>query len=1093
MSDPFEDEARAGQLNSVRSRLEHAMRTGDPTWIAGPEAAAEGGRLAAVLAEDPGNHQVRHALGWLHYMRYLAIPERDEEELAAAVDAFVSLLLVGCDVEVLPEPIRTDLVDLASLQSRNLAHQALSSADPALLEVAVLAARSVIQATPANDPQRADRLITLANALHMRYSRFGESADLDAAVKFAHAAVADPGQADPLDRAISLNGLGVLLCARSADTGGNDLDEAIASFRAAANGVPHSQPFRARFLFNLGGALRTRYEEAGNIDDLHQAIDVLQTAVDAAATDDPDRAIGLNNLGNALRSRFDRLGDRQDIDLAVVASRVAVSETPTDHPQRAARLATLAVSLETRYKRAGNSEDLDEAVTVGREAVDLTSPGHVDRGRRLNNMAGALHVRYLSTGSNSDLDEAISAYETAVAVTPAEAGGRRAYLGNLGAALRLRYRRENASADLDEAITALEAALLATPAEHAERVNGLLNLGNALLDRHKATSADGDLSAAAAALAEASQLAAAPPSRRIRAAASAARLLVTSAPARAADLLETAVRLLPEVAPRRLTRGDQQYALAEFTGLASEAAVCALRAPGGTPQDRAARSLRLLEAGRAVLISQALEVRSDLTQLRQQHPELAATFVKLRGQLDQQTDTSLPGGSEEGSRIPEAWREAGTRDRDRLARAFADTVRDIRAIEGFASFGLPPTTAELLAEAGEGSLAAFAVSDQGSTALLLTNDGITAVDLPLLGAQALQEKVVAFHRALRSAMRDEDRTRRRQAQAVLIATLEWLWDAAAGPVLDRLGHHRTVSDDAVWPRVWWVPSGPLTLLPLHAAGYHTDPPEARRRTVIDRVISSYTPTIRALRHARWQTAQRPAEARALIVAMPTTPGLPRAGRLGFVEAEVAAVRHHLPDNVLLSEPHILADNNPASTGAAPADGTMAEQADNCSTPPLPTKGRVLQELARCSIAHFSCHGAADVTDPSHSLLLLHDHADDPLTVASLAPVNLNHARLAYLSACRTATVDTVELLDEAIHLTTAFQLAGFPAVIGTLWEIDDQASVFVAKDFYSRLRVSPGTLDTRRAAHALHAATRAMRDALPLTPSLWAAYIHAGA
>jgi CHAT domain-containing protein len=40
------------------------------------------------------------------------------------------------------------------------------------------------------------------------------------------------------------------------------------------------------------------------------------------------------------------------------------------------------------------------------------------------------------------------------------------------------------------------------------------------------------------------------------------------------------------------------------------------------------------------------------------------------------------------------------------------------------------------------------------------------------------------------------------------------------------------------------------------------------------------------------------------------------------------------------------------------------------------------------------------------------------------------------------------LLDESIHLASAFQLAGFPHVIATLWQTGDSAAVQVAEDFY---------------------------------------------
>ena len=79
------------------------------------------------------------------------------------------------------------------------------------------------------------------------------------------------------------------------------------------------------------------------------------------------------------------------------------------------------------------------------------------------------------------------------------------------------------------------------------------------------------------------------------------------------------------MAPRQLERSDQQYAIGGFAGLASDAAALALadRREGRGGQQAAVRALGLLEAGRAVLLSQALDTRSDLTDLRREHPELA--------------------------------------------------------------------------------------------------------------------------------------------------------------------------------------------------------------------------------------------------------------------------------------------------------------------------------------------------------------------------------------------------------------------------------------------------------------------------------------
>jgi CHAT domain len=536
-----------------------------------------------------------------------------------------------------------------------------------------------------------------------------------------------------------------------------------------------------------------------------------------------------------------------------------------------------------------------------------------------------------------------------------------------------------------------------------------------------------------------------------------------------------AVRLLPEITPRQLERDDQQYALGGFAGLTGDAAALTLADPATAEGERAVRALRLLETGRAILLSQALDTRSDLSDLRQHHPELAARFADLRDRLDQPRDElTLMRTRSGGTDLAADPSPDAARDRHRLAGELSAVLDQIRSLPQFALFALPPATSELLAQAAAGPVVTFNVSTYGSDALLLTESGIAALELPGLAYDQVTEKIDSFRQAMDTTTDlDVSHAERRDAQKKLCGILEWMWDAAAGPVLHALGCRTTPAPGEKWPRVWWAPGGLLAMLPIHAAGYHSEPPGTQpRRTVMDRVVSSYTPTVRALRHARRHGTVTSSSKRSLIVAMPVTPG---GSELPNVPAEVAYVQSLVPDPVTLTEPQ-------DATSAAPSGSSG-----------IPTRAAVLANLADCTIAHFACHGASNPADPSKSLLLLHDHDRDPLTVASLSSVNLSQARLAYLSACRTAYTPATTLIDEAIHLATAFQLAGFPHVIGTLWEINDQVAADVARTFYTSLCADAGSLDTTQAAQALHHAVRDLRDALPRTPTLWAAYLHAGA
>ena len=68
-------------------------------------------------------------------------------------------------------------------------------------------------------------------------------------------------------------------------------------------------------------------------------------------------------------------------------------------------------------------------------------------------------------------------------------------------------------------------------------------------------------------------------------------------------------------------------------------------------------------------------------------------------------------------------------------------------------------------------------------------------------------------------------------------------------------------------------------------------------------------------------------------------------------------------------------------------------------------------------------------------------------------------RTGLLLACTTA-LTRPDLADEAVHITTAFQLAGYPHVIGTLWPINDSLAVEVARKIYDSLVVGAGQPET---------------------------------
>lgn len=952
-------------------------------------------------------------------------------------------------------------------------------------------------------------LSNLGMALKSRFEITGLGVDLDEAISI-HRRCIEEILAESPSHPVLLNNFGGLLEARFHRTGNmGDLDESVKAFRCAVNESPGGHPDRAGYLCGLSGALQSRFRRTGDRDDVNKAIDYGRHSVSGAPLGHRGLAGYRFNLGLALWSRFENEGGIQDLDEAIEEVQQAVQGTPVDNTASAMRFSALGGILQARFIRTGKTKDLDEAIAFQRRAVQDTSDEHTDRMLFLSNLGGALIVRFEHSGAPEDVNEAIITVREALLCTPADHPDRMLVLTNLSAALQSRFKITGDRRDLDEAITILGEAVHVFPEDRPERTRMLTNLGVALHARFEHAGVPDDREAAMSALAEAWSVRSAAPTLRIQAGRAWAGLMTDIDPARAAGVLQEAVKLLPRVAARQLGRSDQQHALGRFAGLAGQAAAAILAHPGLERHERAMRALSAVETGRGVLLGQALDTRTELTDLRRRSPDLAADYARLRDHLDLPARNALIGLSapedtettSASNTITRSRMGAVFTDRNGLAREFDEVLERIRALEGFETFGSPPSEQELVREAVQGPVVVFTTAPSRCDALLLTTEGIDHLPLPDLTWNTLVEKVDVFQRARAGAVAGPVPEGGEDPQRVLVGVLGWLWDVAAGPVLEALGFGAEPEGD-LWPRLWWSPGGLLGLLPLHAAGHHADPPGGRR-TVMDRVVSSYTPTVRALRYAREQAVRqqdaRGMGGRALIVSMPTTPGLDvwkGLADLPFVVEEVEKVRAQLTDAVVLS-------------GTSPA-GETAESAASVA----PTKEKVLERLPTTAIAHFACHGYTDPVDPSQSMLVLEDHAENPLNVVELGPLRLERARLAYLSACGTAATTAVELIDEAIHVASAFQLAGFPHVVGTLWEVNDRICATVADLFYTHLQAADGLPEQGGESHngdgaldpakALHSAIREVRDGDDLqdvlpgwdrvaAPLLWAPYLHAGA
>ncbi|MEV2241396.1 CHAT domain-containing protein [Micromonospora sp. NPDC049891] len=1091
------DAARVAATDSpirVMARLNLGQRLRERWNLRGDHADLDRAIDALTIALSAGvDPRLLYVYASLVAERFLG--NRADEDLDTAIDATRAALAAG---------LSGDLANLARVTLAGLVgerHERRKT--PADLDAAIEAYRAAA-AGPRRDGQDVGGLWQAeGKLLESRYALHRRAEDLADAVRLLRAAAdeaTDPGQ-----RARCLGELGYTLSRWHADLDGlPSLRQAREVLTEAERLLPAEHPDRPDLLNNLGNVLRELANLAGEPDLLEPAVARLREAV--AATAVPAKLpLRLSNLGLVLQELFGRTQDLGILTEAIAVLRRAVAAAPAGNPDRMLGLLNLGSALNRRTElvvnaalpadgtsapeqvRAAALTDADQAVALLREAAELAQREAEpdERVRIVGTLALSHLLRHQLTEDPAALDEAVTLLRALVDAPPVSAGDRYRLLTNLGNALLIRFRAGRNGRDAHEMLTVYRSAVAALPVDHPERTMCLTNLAAAveevahvtrdapspspaaIASAATASAVSGelppvDLSEAIAALREAAAIEAAPSLLRAGAARTYAGLAaeVGDLPAALAGYT-MAIELLDLVAWHGMDLDDQGRLLGRFPGLAGDAAAAAIVL--GRPE----RAVELLEYGRGVLLTRAHDAGADLTALRARAPRLAERLAATQAALDRLDPRPGAAGPSPvtGLAVPVApvpvpsvvdQQEAGSERRHELAVQRREVLAEIRRTPGFESFLRPPPFADLARAAESGPVVLVNVAARRCDALVISGGRVTVVPLPELTLGELHLRTAYFLMGLAEVTAPagdpgpEAQRRRAAFRRRIPETLDWLWRVVAAPVLDALGPAAASPHaGAAPPRLWWCPTGVLSLLPLHAAT-----PLGGGTGLLDRVVSSYTASLRALIRAR----QRPADGSApvtsaLVVGMPRTPGL---ADLPGAAGEEAVVRRYLTDVTSL-------------------------------TGPAATPSEVLGALPGTSVVHLCCHGTQDLAAPARGRLAL---AGGPLHVRDLWRPAGTTATLAVLSACDTARGGAA-LPDEALTLGTAFQLAGFRHVIGALWAISDALTVQLCEDLYGALAV-PGGLDPERAASALHHAVGQVRAALPDLPELWAGYAHIG-
>lgn len=136
--------------------------------------------------------------------------------------------------------------------------------------------------------------------------------------------------------------------------------------------------------------------------------------------------------------------------------------------------------------------------------------------------------------------------------------------------------------------------------------------------------------------------------------------------------------------------------------------------------------------------------------------------------------------------------------------------------------------------------------------------------------------------------------------------------------------------------------------------------------------------------------------------------------------------------------------------------------------------------------HLAAHAEADDQNPWRSRIIFSPQRDEGSLFADhIAGLNLG-TRLTVLSSCSTASGRI--LSGEGVQgLCTAFLSAGVPAVLATLWEVEDRATARFMERFYAYLAAGGPAVDALRAAQ-----TELRGDSRTRHPYFWAGFVLVG-
>ena len=1012
-------------------------------------------------------------------LAYLAVAFSDRyTRTLRPSDNSKALYLRRLALAILPDETDNLRATIRSQLALSLLNRADERRNEALLDEALSHAVAALASnTTRNGISYQEQLDTVANIYRQRYLLCGNSTDLNTSIDLFEQEI----ELNPDDMSSTCHNLSYSLSLRFKLTGKvADIHRAVElGFRAIEGTNTNLETFvdRAR---NLVDFLETRYLGYKDPTDIQRARQLLKTAIDRLGPTSSRFTALSGTLSRVLRVSYEISSSLEDLEAALIVARKGVDVSSASLKSKSTVRNELALLLAARYRRLGQECDAHEALQHYASALTLLKPGDLDRRIILSNMACTYDDLNRSTKEIQYLERAITLSLEAMTLSDVRSAPS-IWLNGANFCSR-HYATSREIKYLSQGMGLIHQALgVALKTKSDDWAQMCMSAGIIYELKHRRSGEAEDFNSAVVMYVESWSVKTASLHTRLKAITLACDLLIEKDRwSDAWHFLQDAVELIPLYCASSPDQQDQQYMASELSGITARACTAGL-----VVGDKI-KALHVWEQGRGMIVSASYHGIEELSRLRSEHPDLHEAFSQRRVAAFQ--GSSIDDDSH-GVFLNSAYLNHQQSRFDKLA-LLKDVVQSIRNCAGFQDFLYPVNPSRMQSLAGEGAIVVLNASKYRMHAILVTKSRIDSIELSNSQQypQLLSQLNFYYKSMTQVSRRSLDMT---DMNSKTLALLSVLWDNIVKPVCEALGFttERLSAKMNECPanmgacRIRWMTSGTLSRLPLHVAGFWA---EGAPDVLPKMALSSYAASFRVLAYA----SQR-------------SKGIEKTELCGLI----ASMERPGPDVPYRRKGIFLNSAERESQWIQAANSKIQWR-----TLVRPSADRILMELPHFPFVHFATHGVSDPNNPSEGHLVLMKAADssptltsqpqgttneivrDNLSVSDIFRCTASNAVLAFLAACSTADVPDESLADENLHIVNAFQIAGFPHVIGSLWPANNLVCPTLAKAFYSALGryTNQYPLSNDLVAFAINYAVMTLIVEYPGEPRLWAGFVHMG-